>query len=142
MGRVRVGARGSRDPMRRLTLDAGALIAMEKRKRRALLLLDAAEHGEALLTVPVPIVTEWWRGRTVVRERILDCVDVAPLPVSVARAAGEALAAVRGATPMDAIVMAFAAARGGIAITTDVGDLERLRTYFPSVRVLGLGHLR
>jgi hypothetical protein len=67
---------------------------------------------------------------------------VAPLPVSVARTAGEALAAVRGATPMDAIVMAFAAARGGIAITTDVGDLERLRAFFPAVRVLGLGDPR
>lgn len=124
--------------MRRLTLDTGALIAMERRKRRALILLDAAERGEALLTVPVPIVTEWWRGRTVLRDRILACVDVAPLPVSVARAAGEAIAEVRGATAMDAIVMAFAAARGGIAITGDLGDLERLRAFFPSVRVLGV----
>ncbi|MBN8612014.1 MAG: hypothetical protein J0L92_15580 [Deltaproteobacteria bacterium] len=124
--------------MRRLTLDTGALIAMERRKRRALILLDAAERGEALLTVPVPIVTEWWRGRTVLRDRILACVDVAPLPVSVARAAGEAIAEVRGATAMDAIVMAFAAARGGIAITGDLDDLQRLRAFFPSVRVLGV----
>lgn len=124
--------------MRRLTLDTGALIAMERRKHRALLMLDAAARGEALLTVPVPIVTEWWRGSTALRDRILASVEVAPLPPSVARAAGEAIGAVRGATAMDAIVMAYAATRGGLAITGDVGDLERLRAFFPSVRVLGL----
>lgn len=31
-----------------------------------------------------------------------------------------------------------AATRGGIAITSDVDDLEHLRAFFPAVRVLGL----
>jgi predicted nucleic acid-binding protein len=124
---------------RHLTLDTGALIAIERRKRRALLLLDSAQQGATSLVAPVPVVTEWWRGRTDVRELILDSVEVAPLSVGVAKAAGEAIATVPGATAIDAIVMAFAAAHGGLVVTGDVGDLERLRAAFPSVRVLGVG---
>jgi len=80
-----------------------------------------------------------------VRERILDAVNVEPLSLAVARAAGEALAKVRVKSPekslaIDAIVVAFAASRGGIIYTSDVEDLERLRAaHFPSVRILGVG---
>jgi len=45
---------------------------------------------------------------------------------------------VRGATTIDAIVMASAASRGDVVLTSDVGDLERLRAVFPGVRVLGV----
>jgi len=34
--------------------------------------------------------------------------------------------------------MASAALRGDLVYTSDVGDLERLRAHFPSVRVLGV----
>lgn len=37
-----------------------------------------------------------------------------------------------------AIVMASAALRGDVVYTTDVADLERLRSFFPSVRVFGV----
>jgi hypothetical protein len=50
--------------------------------------------------------------------------------------AGEAVARVAGATAIDAIVMASAAARGDTVFTSDVDDLERLRAFFPNVRVL------
>ena len=53
--------------------------------------------------------------------------------------AGEAMAAVRGATTVDAIVMASAAQRGDAVFTSDVDDLERLRAFFPSVRVFHVG---
>ena len=46
------------------------------------------------------------------------------------------MVAVAGSTVVDAIVMASAAQRGGIVYTSDLGDLERLRTCFPEVRVL------
>jgi hypothetical protein len=49
--------------------------------------------------------------------------------------AGEALAAVPGATAIDAIVMASAAQRGDAVFTSDVEDLDRLRRHFPDVRV-------
>ncbi len=51
---------------------------------------------------------------------------------------GEALAAVKGATLVDAVVMASAATRGDIVYTADVTDLERLRRHFPGVRVLSV----
>jgi hypothetical protein len=82
------------------------------------------------------VVGEWWRGRTDVRDAILDSVDVGPLSVTLAKRAGEALAAIRGATLVDAIVMASAATRGDIVYTSDVDDLEKLRRHFPGVRVL------
>jgi predicted nucleic acid-binding protein len=130
---------------RLITLDTGALIAIERRKRRGVLLLDLARQRLARLLVPVPVVVEWWRARTDGRERILDAVSVEPLSIEVARAAGEALAKVttrprEGSLAIDAIVVAFAARHGGIVYTSDVDDLERVqRVHFPSVRVLGLG---
>lgn len=46
------------------------------------------------------------------------------------------VAAVKGATTIDAIVMATAALRGGVVYTSDFGDLDRLRSHFRGVRVL------
>lgn len=129
--------------VRQVTLDTGALIAIERRKQRGLLLLDLARHRLARLLVPVPVIAEWWRGRTDARARILEAVSVLPLSVAQARAAGEALGKLRSKAnvqAVDAIVMAFAAANGGVVYTGDVQDLERIRTaHFPSVRVLGVG---
>lgn len=112
------------------------LVAMERRKQRATHLLELARHRLVALFVPIPVVAEWWRGRTDVREKILDVVNVAPLSLAVAKAAGEAQATVKGATAVDAVVMAFAAAHNGVVFTGDVDDLEALKAHFPTVRVL------
>lgn len=119
-----------------LTFDTGALIALERRKPRMREILERALAKDQPITVPADVVAEWWRGRTDLRIDILDSVDVEPLSESLAKLAGEALAAVRSATLVDAIVMASAARRGDIVYTSDVADLERLRRRFPSVRVL------
>ena len=50
----------------------------------------------------------------------------------------EALAKVKRATAIDAFVMASAALRGDVVYTGDIEDLERLRTFFPGVRVLSI----
>lgn len=123
--------------IRGITLDTGALVAIERRKQRGTQLLELAKQRQAVLTAPVPVVTEWWRGRTDVRERILDAVNVEPLSIAVAKSAGEALARVPAATAIDAIVMAFAAARGDVVFTGDLDDLQRLQAVFPTVRILG-----
>jgi hypothetical protein len=73
------------------------------------------------------VVGESWRGRTDLRDSILESVDVEPLTEALAKLAGEALAAVKGATLVDAIVMASAASRGDIVYSSDVEDLERLQ---------------
>jgi predicted nucleic acid-binding protein len=125
--------------IRGITLDTGALIAIERRKQTGTHLLELAKQRLAILSVPVVVVAEWWVGRTDVRERILDVVNVEPLSLGVAKTAGEALEKVPRVTPVDAIVMAFAASRGDVVFTGDPDDFERLRAFFPAVRVLGCG---
>jgi predicted nucleic acid-binding protein len=121
-----------------ITFDTGALIALERRKLRIRQVLERAVAGDQRITVPADVVGEWWRGRTDVRDAILASVDVEPLSEVLAKVAGEALAVVKGATLVDAIVMASAASRGDVVYTSDVEDLERLRRHFPAVRVLGV----
>lgn len=101
-------------------------------------ILEQALARDLPITVPADVVGEWWRGRTDVRDHILASVDVEPLTETLAKLAGEALAVVRGATLVDAIVMASASTRGDVVFSSDLEDLERLRRYFPGVRVLGV----
>jgi hypothetical protein len=49
------------------------------------------------------------------------------------KAAGEALAKVRGATAVDATVMASAARRGDRVFTSDPKDLQKLHRHFLAV---------
>ena len=122
-----------------ITFDTGALIALERRGQRARKVLERATEQKVRITVPAAVITEWWRSRNDVRERILAGVRVEPLSESLAKVAGEALAAIKGATPIDAIVMASAAQRGDVGYTTDVSDLAKLAGYFRVVRVLSIG---
>lgn len=119
-----------------ITLDTGALIALERRQQRMKELVERALARDQPITVPAGVVGEWWRGRTDLRDSILESLDVESLTEALAKVAGEALAVVRGATLVDAIVMASAASRGDIVYTSDIEDLERLRRRFPGVRVL------
>jgi predicted nucleic acid-binding protein len=128
-GRVKAG----------ITFDTGALIALERRAQRIRKVLERAAEQKVRITVPAAVITEWWRSRNDIRERILAAVRVEPLSDSLAKVAGEALAAVKGATAIDAIVMASAAQRGDVVYTADVADLTKLAGYFRSVRVLGIG---
>jgi len=122
--------------LRHITLDTGALIALERRRQRMREVVERAIERDQLITVPADVIAEWWRGRTDVREAILASVDVEPLSEELARTAGEALASVKRATPVDVIVMASAASRGDVVYTSDVEDLQRLQRHFPAVRVL------
>jgi len=119
------------------TFDTGMMIALERRKHRATEAFRAIVRRGFLPVVPAVVYVEWWRGRSDLREELLAAVIVEGMPASLCRAAGAALAAVRGATLADAVVMASAALRGGgVVYTSDVQDLERLQRYFPTVRVL------
>ena len=126
------------------TLDAGALIAMEKQKPRGMMLLRAAREHRAELLAITPVVAEWWRGRSDVRDRIKAAVTLVPFPVRAAEAAGVVLGQIRGEKErakmvVDAMVMAFAATYGGALVyTSDLGDLQRIATHFPEVRILGV----
>jgi predicted nucleic acid-binding protein len=119
------------------TFDTGMLVALERRKRRATEAFRAIVRRGFLPVVPAVVYVEWWRGRTDIREEILDAVIVEDMPQSLCRAAGVALGAVKGSTLADAVVMASAALRGGgVVYTADVADLTRLSHYFTTVLVL------
>ncbi len=121
-----------------ITLDTGALIALERGQQRLRRVFMHARAQCITIVTPADAVAEWWRGRTDVRDKVLRAVVVEPLSERIAKVAGEALAAVRGATTIDAIVMATAALRGGVVYTSDFADLERLRRHFPALRVLSV----
>jgi predicted nucleic acid-binding protein len=124
-----------------VTLDTGALIAMERHKTRAMMLLRAAREYRARLHAITPVITEWWHGRTDVREKISAAIEVVPFPLVAARAAGVALTRPHddGPSIVDVMVMAYAATVGGALVyTSDTRDHELLRRDFPSVRVLAV----
>jgi predicted nucleic acid-binding protein len=121
-----------------LTFDTGALIALERRHQRIARVYRAAVATGVPITVPAVVVAEWWRGRSDAREIILRGVRIEPTTTDLARLAGEALGAVSSAATVDALVMASAARRGDIVYTSDVGDLQRLHTYFPTVTLLAV----
>ena len=121
-----------------IVFDTGALVALERRKQRAVRIWSTAKRDEMEIFVPGAVIAEWWRSRTDVRERILAAITVAPVEGRLGKAAGEALAAVPGASVVDAIVMALAARMGATVFTSDVDDLEDLRAFFPGVRVLSV----
>jgi hypothetical protein len=121
-----------------LTFDTGALIGLERRGHRIRRVFATAARDNVRVTVPSAALVEWWRGRTDLADDILAAVDVEPLDEDLAKVAGEALAIVRGATAVDAIVMASAARRGDVVYTSDFEDLSRLQAHFPAVRVLAV----
>jgi predicted nucleic acid-binding protein len=124
--------------MSAVTADTGFLIELERAKPRAIALLAAARRRSLLISVPAAVVAEWWRGGRG-QARILKLVEVEAMTERLAKSAGEAIAAVAGATVVDAIVVASAAARGSVVYTSDFEDLSRLRDrHFRGVRVLGL----
>jgi len=118
------------------TFDTGALIGLERRHARISRIYTTAVADGIRITAPAVVISEWWRSRTDARELILRGLTVEPVDTELAKLAGLAIAAIRGATPIDALVMASAARRGDVVFTSDPSDLQALARYFPSVRVL------
>lgn len=118
------------------TFDTGALLALERRQQRIGLFWNYATARQLPITVPAVVVAEWWRARSDRRMEILAGVAVEPTDASLARLASEAMTALPHATTIDAIVMASAARRGDVVLTSDVEDLTRLQRFFPVVTVL------
>jgi hypothetical protein len=113
-----------------LTLDAGALIALDRGTRGiALLLLRVRETG-APISVPAGALAQAWRdGRLQVRlARLLsgDDVETVPLDGQAARAAGQLCGATRTSDVIDASVVLCARSRGATIATSDPIDMRRL----------------
>jgi len=116
-----------------LTFDTGALIALERRSQRMRDVLRRSVERRLKVTVSTAVLAEWWRGGGRERREILQSVDIEPLTEHIAKLAGEAIAAIEGATTVDAIVMASAAQRGDVVYTSDFSDLDKLHAHFASV---------
>ena len=65
--------------MRTVTLDTGALIALERRRARMWKVLHRARELGVVPIVPADVVAEWWRGRSDIRVDILGSVVIEPL---------------------------------------------------------------
>jgi hypothetical protein len=114
------------------TFDTGALIALERRDVSMVIKLRVLHQAGVPITIPANAVVEWWRkGHG--QSAILELGTVESLKASTAKAAGEALAKVRGATAVDATVMASAAQRGDRVFTSDPTDMQRLQGHFRAV---------
>lgn len=111
---------------RGVTLDTGALIALERGDPRVRALIARAAASGAAMTVPAVVVAEVWRGR---RQhavgRLLAAVVVEEVDDELARRAGELLARTGRGDTVDAIVAVSAARRGDTVVTSDPADLLR-----------------
>lgn len=121
-----------------ITFDTGALIALERRKDRAMKIYTHAKDRGLIVATPNVTLAEWWRGRSDRREVVLRGLLVESASDAVMKLAGMALGKVRAATTVDAIVAAFAAQRTGIVYTSDVTDFEALQGFFPALRVFAI----
>jgi predicted nucleic acid-binding protein len=122
----------------RYVFDTGALIAAERGKDRAARFLRLVRIGRARVIVPLPVIAEWWRGRTDARDEILAASQIVA-SVDAAKAAGVALARLRkvdAKLTIDAIVMATAALVDAIVVTGDPTDFEALAAHFSRVAVI------
>lgn len=121
-----------------ITFDTGALIALERRKERAMKIYVHAKERGFVVATPNVTIAEWWRGRSDRREAIYRGLLVEPPSDKTVKLAGLALGKVPDATTVDAIVAAFAVERTGIVYTSDVDDFQELSTFFPALRVFAI----
>jgi hypothetical protein len=113
-----------------LTLDAGALIAVERNDRLMIGLLERARLARLPIAIPAGALAQVWRdGRRQVRlARLLatDEVEIDTLDEVRARLAGQ-LCGERGTSDIvDASVVICARARGHRVVTSDADDIAEL----------------
>jgi hypothetical protein len=109
-----------------VTLDAGAIVAYEKRDRRMWALFKAAIENDATISVATAVVAQVHRGNSPLVSRMLSACDIETLTLERAQRAGLLLAVSRTSDITDAIVVAGAAARSDAILASDREDIERL----------------
>ena len=126
---------GPTGPRRGLTLDAGALIALDRGQSRVLALTRTALNEERSITIPAGALAQAWRdGRRQARlAAFVGAAAVDPLEAHGARAAGTLCARSETADVVDASVVVSARARDDHVVTSDPDDLRRLD---PALRVI------
>lgn len=111
----------------RAILDAGALVAVEKRDRRVRALLHVLQERDIDLFTSSAVVAQVWRdGRKQARlAQLLGGVGVRPLAPADDRRTGELLAAAGASDVVDGH-LSLCIAQGDQVLTSDRGDIERL----------------
>ena len=113
-----------------ITLDAGALIALNRGDKRMIALLYQALAQGCTFRVPSGVLGQAWRdGRvqvTLARFLRAEEVEIVPLDEQLARACGELCGATNTSDITDASVVILARERRDTIITSDPDDLRRL----------------
>ena len=113
-----------------ITLDAGALIALDRGDKRMVALLREAAHEGYCFRVPSSVLGQAWRNRRfqvrLARFLSAETVEVVPLDEQLARACGELCGATHTSDIGDASVVIVARQRHNIIVTSDPHDLRRL----------------
>lgn len=124
---------------RGVTLDTGALIALERGDQHVRELVARWMSRGPRMTVPAVVVAEAWRGaRQHALIRVLTGVMVEAVDEEMARRAGELLARTGRGDTVDAIVAVSAARRGDMVVTSDPDDMLRFADDLPSISVWSL----
>ena len=113
-----------------LTLDTGALIALDRGDRNVAFLIRRALEREIEIAVPAGVVAQAWRdGRKQVHlARLLGAsrVQVEALDDGRARAAGQLCGTTKTRDIVDASVVLCARNRAHTVVTSDAADIRRL----------------
>lgn len=111
----------------KLVLDAGALIGIERNDRRVAALIELGRRADAELVTTAPVIAQAWRNgaRQAQLARALPMIDVRPVGIDEAKAAGELLASSQSSDAVDAL-LAQLALPGDQILTSDPEDLAAL----------------
>ena len=115
------------------------MIALAAGDRAARLLLDAALENGDLVLLPTIVLAETTRGSArdaTVNRLANDVKEFVDLDESLARRAGQLLAAAQSDATIDAVIVATAERQGGgIVMTSDRTDMPRLAANATGVRL-------
>jgi predicted nucleic acid-binding protein len=120
-----------------ITLDTGALIAIERASPRMQALLDEANLAGLHIDIPAGALAQAWRGTPrqarLARLLRLTNVTVRALDEANAKAAGALCGHSSTNDPIDASIVINARRNGHTVITSDPGDIHRLD---PTLRII------
>jgi predicted nucleic acid-binding protein len=123
--------------MKGLTMDTGALIALESGSRRMAVLVEEALANGVELAIPAGVVAQAWRGgeRQVRVARLLrsSVTSIVPLDRKLALRVGARCAATGTADIVDVSVALCARDRGQPVVTSDADDIRAIE---PSLTLL------
>jgi hypothetical protein len=111
-----------------MVLDSGALIALERADRQMWRRFKSALLAEDIPVTHAGIVGQVWRGsgpHQSLLARALSGIEVRSVDLTLARAAGELLAATKGSDVIDAALVLIAM-DGDDIVTSDPDDIEPL----------------